>query len=240
MLQFDDIHKAFGAVVIADGMSLDLARGQVLGILGPNGAGKTSLFNLIVGTIAPDKGRILVDGIDITRRPAAWRCRNGIARSYQVPRPFVGMTVFENCLVAASFGGRARIADPAARCRAVVELCGLAAKGETMAGMLTQLDRKRLELARALSSDPALLLLDEIAGGLTEPECDDLVQTIHRVKSTGITIVWIEHVFHALGQVADRVILVSGGRILADGTTAQVVADPVTQRLYLGAQSDAA
>ena len=240
MLLLRDVKKSFGAVVIADGITLDVPEGQALGILGPNGAGKTSLFNLIVGSIPVDGGNIALNGEDITQMPAADRCHLGIARSYQVPHPFVGMTVYENCLTAACFGGGLNEKDAAAHCLGVLELCGLAPKGDILAGDLTLLERKRLELARALSSRPKLLLLDEIAGGLTEPECDALVQTIRTVRSTGVTIVWIEHVLHALTEVADRAILLSGGHILADETPAEIMDDPMVREIYMGAPADAA
>lgn len=240
MLSLRGLKKAYGAVVIADGITLDVPQGQALGILGPNGAGKTSLFNLIVGSTPVDAGQISLEDQDITAMPASDRSHLGIARSYQVPHPFVGMTVYENCLTAAVFGGGQGERDAAKYCVEVLELCGLAPKGDMLAGGLTLLERKRLELARALSSRPKLLLLDEIAGGLTEPECDALVQTIRTVRQTGVTIVWIEHVLHALTEVADRAILLSGGHILADAVPDVIMDDPVVREIYMGAPADAA
>ncbi|WP_424971775.1 ABC transporter ATP-binding protein [Dinoroseobacter sp. S76] len=240
MLSLSNLNKAYGAVVIAEDLSLEVPRGQALGILGPNGAGKTSLFNLIVGTVPVDGGRMTLEGAEITAMPAADRCHLGIARSYQVPHPFVGMTVYENCLTAACFGGGLREAEAATHCVEVLQLCGLAVKGDSLAGDLTLLERKRLELARALASRPKLLLLDEIAGGLTEPECDALVETIRTIRATGVTIVWIEHVLHALTEVADRAILLSGGHILADATPGEIMDDPVVREIYMGAPADAA
>jgi len=240
MLSLRGLKKSYGAVVIADGITLDVPQGQALGILGPNGAGKTSLFNLIVGTVPVDGGTITLQGQDITSKPAADRCHLGIARSYQVPHPFVGMTVYENCLTASVFGGKLSEQEASKHCVDALELCGLARKGDILAGALTLLERKRLELARALASQPKLLLLDEIAGGLTEPECDALVNTIRTVRETGVTIVWIEHVLHALTEVADRTILLSGGHILADETPAEILDDPVVREIYMGAPADAA
>src|SRR5262245_13208390 len=175
ILALEKISKRFGAVVIADGIDLALDDGEALGVLGPNGAGKTTLFGIAAGTVAPDGGRVVFRGHDVTRLTPARRCRMGMARSFQVPQPFTGMTVFENLLVAASFGGAGRGREAAGRCVAVLGQCGLADKANRPAGALTLLDRKRLELARALATGPRLLLLDEVAGGLTEPECAALV-----------------------------------------------------------------
>ena len=202
MLKLHNLKKAYGRIVIADNISLSVPTGQTLGILGPNGAGKTSLFNLIVGSTPVNGGQIFLDGDDITALPAASRCHLGIARSYQVPHPFVGMSVYENCLTAGCFGSGLTEREAATHAVEVLDLCDLARKGDVLAGDLTLLERKRLELARALSSRPRLLLLDEIAGGLTEPECDALVESIREIRKTGVTIVWIEHVLHALVEVA--------------------------------------
>src|SRR5258705_7018381 len=181
ILALDKISKRFGAIVIAERIDLALGEGEALGIIGPNGAGKTTLFGIMPGTVAPDAGRVLFAGEDIPRLPPPRRCVLGIARSFQIPQPFGGMTVFENLVVAAAFGNRQREGDVYPRCMDILDQCGLAPKANRHAGALTLIDRKRLELARALATNPRVLLLDEVAGGLTEPECLGLVDLIKAV-----------------------------------------------------------
>jgi len=178
-------------------------------------------------------------GDDVTRLSPEQRCRKGIARSFQIPQPFGKMTVFENLMVAATFGAQAkrslpRDIDPNTRCLEILDQCGLADGANRQAGTLTLLDRKRLELARALATQPKVLLLDEIAGGLTEHEAAELVEEIHRIKAQGITMIWIEHVVHALLAVADRLFVVNLGRQLAEGTPSTVMNDPEVRRIYMG------
>ncbi|HWP40826.1 MAG TPA: ATP-binding cassette domain-containing protein, partial [Tepidisphaeraceae bacterium] len=204
VLSLSRIAKRFGAVVIADGIDLSLAEGEALGIIGPNGAGKSTLFGIISGTIAPDSGRILFLGQDVTTLAPERRCRRGMARSFQIPQPFGGMTVFENLVVAAAFGGSQRERDVYAHCADLLDRCGLTGKANVRAGTLTLIDRKRLELARALATKPRLLLLDEVAGGLIEHETVALVHLIRDVRATGVSIIWIEHVVHALVSAVDR------------------------------------
>ena len=215
-------------------VSLDVGEGELTGILGPNGAGKTTLFNLIAGTVKPDSGRILFDGEDITETSVSIRCRKGIARSFQIPHPFGGMTVFENVLVGATFGGAEKTYDPLARAADVLRLTGLKHKANAQAGSLTLLERKRLEMARALSTGPKLLLLDEIAGGLTDQECQSLLAAIRDIHSAGVTIVWIEHVVHALLSVARRLVVMNFGKVIADGEPASVLANPEVRSVYMG------
>ena len=180
----------------------------------------------------PDGGTVLFDGQDITRLDAAQRCHRGISRSFQVPHPFLGMTVFENILVGATFGGGPSV--PADRALEVLELTGMAAKANTLAGSLTLLERKRLELARALATEPKLLLLDEIAGGLTDSECVSLLETIRHVHGTGVTIIWIEHVVHALMSVAQRLIVIDFGRLVTDGEPRAVMDSREVKSIYMG------
>jgi len=217
LLALDQISKRFGAIVVADRIDLHLAPGEALGIIGPNGAGKTTLFGIISGTIAPDSSRVVYAGTDITRLPPAQRCHLGIGRSFQIPQPFGGMSVFENLVVAAAFGGGRRERDAYESCMAILQRCGLAGKANRLASSLTLLDRKRLELARALASDPAVLLLDEVAGGLTEHECQALIALIRDIKKSGVSIVWIEHVVHALIASVDRLLVLHNGEFIADG-----------------------
>lgn len=218
-------------------MSFDLRRGEALGVLGPNGAGKTTLFNLISGDLASDSGRILLEDRDITRLPAYKRCGAGIGRSYQVAQPFGGMTVFENLAVAAMFGAgqsRAQAHDSSVD---ILRRTGLLFRANQLAGSLTLLDRKRLELARALATQPEVLLLDEIAGGLTEKEAGQLVEMVHEIRNDGISIIWIEHVVHALIAVATRLLVINFGSKLADGPPREVMQSPEVQRVYMGIEA---
>ncbi len=234
ILSLDAVSKAYGALLAADRVSLGLAEGETLGILGPNGAGKTTLFNLISGDVRPDAGRVLFRGEDITALPPHARCRRGIGRSYQIPHPFAGMTVFENVLVGATFGGELGEAEAARLCVEVLVRTGLVDKANRLAGALPLLDRKRLELARALATRPAVLLLDEIAGGLAEHEARALVAEINALKASGVSMLWIEHVVHALLAVADRLLVMNFGSTLAEGSPQAVIDDPEVKRVYMG------
>ena len=239
ILTLEKIGKRFGAVTVADGVDLALAENEALGIIGPNGAGKTTLFSIATGTIAPDSGRVTFGGADITRLAPEYRCRRGLARSFQIPQPFGGMTVFENVVVAAAFGGGRRERDAYGDCVAVLQQCGLADKANRPAASLTLLDRKRLELARALASKPRVLLLDEVAGGLTEHECTALVALIGEVRRAGVAIIWIEHVVHALVASVDRLLVLHGGRFIADGDPATVINSFAVREVYMGIPTNA-
>jgi branched-chain amino acid transport system ATP-binding protein len=239
ILALENISKRFGAVVVADGVDLTLKDGEALGIIGPNGAGKTSLFGIATGTLAPDSGRVLFAGEDITQLSPERRCRKGLARSFQIPQPFSGMTVFENVVVAAAFGVGERESAVYKRCAELLERCGLADMANKRAGGLTLLDRKRLELARALATKPRVLLLDEVAGGLTEHECAALLALIKHVRASGISIIWIEHVVHALLAVIDRLLVLYGGKFIAEGEPHSVIRSPQVAEIYMGISADA-
>jgi branched-chain amino acid transport system ATP-binding protein len=192
------------------------------------------MFNLITGDVAPDAGSIRFAGNDITALAPHARSRLGIGRSYQIPQPFAHMTVFENLLVGAIFGGGRGERESYDHCAEVLEVAGLLDKANVPAGSLTLLQRKRLELARALAMRPRLLLLDEIGGGLTEHECQALVETIRAIHARGTTIVWIEHIVHALLSVASRLIVMNFGQLIAAGEPRAVMADPRVQEVYMG------
>jgi branched-chain amino acid transport system ATP-binding protein len=234
VLELQSVCKSFGALRVADGVSLSVARGEALGIIGPNGAGKSTLFNLITGNLLPDSGRILLMGRDVTRVPAMERVRMGLGRSFQIPQPFEGLTVFENLLVAAAFGRDLPERAAAGPCIDILEMTGLLARANQPAGSLTLLDRKRLELARAMATGPELLLLDEIAGGLTEAECRALVATIRALREQGVTVVWIEHVLHALTSVVERLVVLDFGRVIGAGAPAEIMASKEVREIYLG------
>ena len=234
LLVLHDVHKSYGAVKVTDGITLSVEPGQTLGILGPNGAGKTTLFNLISGDARADAGRVEFDARDVSALKPHQRCRRGIGRSYQVPQPFGHMSVFENLVTAACFGGGQPERQAWGTAAQVLEKTGLKPFANRPAGSLTLLNRKRLELARALATGPRLLLLDEIAGGLTEPEARELVDELRRIKSEGVTMIWIEHVVHALLSIADRLLVINFGRLLAEGEPQAVMADPEVRRVYMG------
>jgi branched-chain amino acid transport system ATP-binding protein len=234
MLELDGLSRRFDGLKVIDGLDLTVAEGDVLGILGPNGAGKSTLFNLIGGVLPVDAGRIHYRGRDITQMRAWDRCRIGIARTYQMPKPLAHMSTFENVLVAAVHGGSLPIARAKPEVEAVLELTGLAHRSALPAGRLSLLDLKRLELAKALAQGPRLLLLDEIAGGLTEAECDMLVAIVRAAHAKGTTVVWIEHVIQALRRIATRLAVLYAGAILADGRPDAVLADDRVKTVYLG------
>jgi branched-chain amino acid transport system ATP-binding protein len=239
IIRLEGVSKAFGALKVIDDLSITLERGEALGVIGPNGAGKSTMFNLITGGLAPGAGRILFDERDITRLAPPARCRLGIGRSYQIPQPFGGMTVFENVVVAAAFGSGRSERDVYDDCADLLARCGLVDKANRAAGALTLIDRKRLELARALATRPRVLLLDEVAGGLTEHECADLVALIGDIRRTGISIVWIEHVVHALVAVVDRLVVLHGGSFIAAGDPATVIRSPAVREVYMGIPTEA-
>ncbi|AZN73025.1 ABC transporter ATP-binding protein [Georhizobium profundi] len=234
LISLDRVNRSFGALTVADGVTFDVAEGEALGIIGPNGAGKSTLFNLIAGNIAPDSGTIRFMGEDVTKTPAMRRCIAGMGRSFQIPQPFSKLTVFENLLVAGAFGRNRSEADVAQDCAEVLRKTGLLAKANTVAGSLSLLERKRLELARALATDPKLLLLDEIAGGLTEGECGELVETIKAIHAQGVTIIWIEHVLHALNSVVERLLVLHFGKVIGIGKPEAIMASAEVREIYLG------
>jgi branched-chain amino acid transport system ATP-binding protein len=234
ILKLDNLSRSFGSLKAVDGVELEVARGEALGIIGPNGAGKSTLFNLITGLLKPDSGIIHFDGNDITQAPPRARCIAGIGRSFQIPHPFENLTVFENLLVAAIHGRRQREADVVDACGDILARTSLIAFANRRAGALNLLGRKRLELARALASAPRLLLLDEIAGGLTEAECLELVALIQQIKQSGVTIVWIEHIVHALVAVVSRLVVLNFGRKIVEGEPRAVMASDQVREIYMG------
>lgn len=237
LLRASDVSKSFGAVRVLHAVSFDVYRGELLGILGPNGAGKTTLFNMISGDLKSSGGEIRLGGETLKGEPPFRRCKMGIGRTYQIPRPYSGMTTFENLLVASTFGAGKSEQESYAFCADVLRECELWEKANRQAGALTLLDRKRLELARALASDPKLLLLDEIAGGLTDEESKDLVALVRRIRDRGVTIIWIEHVLHALLAVADRLMVLNFGEKIAEGLPDAVIANPEVRRVYMGIET---
>src|SRR5256712_3149697 len=237
LLEVVGLQKRFGAIVVADDVTFSLESGHCLGMIGPNGAGKSSVFNLIAGTIAPDGGTIRFDGRDLGGVASHLRARRGIVRAFQIPQPFPHLTVYENVLAAASFGGGLASSEAQASALSVLSTMGLAAKAEMLAGQVPLLDRKRLELGKAVASRAKLLLLDEIAAGLTEREVEDLVALIATLK-TSHAIIWIEHIPHALRAVADRILVLHFGRNVLEGPPADVMTSLLVREIYMGFRAD--
>jgi len=238
LLELQDVSKRYRDMVVIPGLTLTVRVGEFVGVIGPNGAGKTTLFGLISGNLRCDFGTVLFDGEDVTTLGADARCRVGIGRTFQIPQPFQGMTVFENTLVAATFG--ANLHGREAQQKAVESLsrCGLEGLGNTAAGRLTLLQRKRLELSRALATDPRLLLLDEVAGGLTDAEVGELLELVCAIRKDGVTVIWIEHLVHALVSSADRLLVLSEGNLLGDGAPGSVMKSREVRDVYLGSDLD--
>jgi branched-chain amino acid transport system ATP-binding protein len=237
LLETRNIVKRYGAKTVVDGVSLCVAEGECLGVIGPNGAGKTTLFNVIDGATSCDGGSLALAGEDVTRLAPYLRARRGIGRAYQVPRPFAGLSVFENVLAGAFNLPGATAASARARAGEVLEEVGLSARSEALAGTLPLLDRKRLELAKAMSVGGKVLLLDEIAGGLTDHEVYELVEIVKRLKA-GRAVLWIEHIAHALREVVDRILVLHFGTKLIEGAPAEVMADAKLREVYLGISVD--
>ena len=237
ILSLQGASKSFGALKVTDDVSFDLAPGEALGIIGPNGAGKSTLFNLITGNLRPDAGRVFLDGRDITGESPMQRCASGIGRSFQIPQPFDHLSVYENLLVAARFGGGLSAMAAPQSCMDILRRTGLAQVADRKAGGLPLLSRKRLELARAMATRPRVILLDEIAGGLTDGECTELVATIRAIHAEGTAIIWIEHVLHALTAVVTRLMVLNFGRMLMIGQPDEVMAAPQVREIYLGIEA---
>jgi branched-chain amino acid transport system ATP-binding protein len=240
LLEVEHVTKRFGRVVIAEDLSFAVGPGDIVGIVGPNGAGKTSLFGLISGDLAPDAGEVRFAGRAVTRLDSAARCRLGIGRTYQVPRPFGDMTVFENLLVAAQQGGGLRRRASYGAAVAALERADMSGQANVPAERLGLLQRKRLELARALATQPTLVLLDEVAGGLTDPEVAQLVEIVRSVNADGTAVIWIEHVVRALTAVVSRLMCLAGGTFVGDGEPATVLAEPAVREVFLGTDVTAA
>jgi branched-chain amino acid transport system ATP-binding protein len=237
LLQLEDVSKKFGQVVVAERITFQLEPGDALGIVGPNGAGKTSLFAMISNDISPDSGTIFFDGQNIAHLSAAKRARAGIGRTYQVPRPFENMTVFENALLAAQQGARIRGQKSYDAAYGALERTGLSDLANRAAGSLALLHRKRLELARALATSPRVVLLDEIAGGLTDLEVNELTAIIRALRADGIAVVWIEHVVRALLTTVERLLCLANGVVVADGEPKAVLASDAVRAVYMGART---
>ena len=238
ILEFNNVTAGYGRVQILHDLTFEVKKGEVFGVIGPNGCGKTTMFNALIGLITPTQGHIVFNGRDVTKMSANDRARLGIGRTYQVPRPFEKMTVYENILVAAVHG--AGLSEKAAqpKCMEALKLTGLYDKREVLSGALTLLDRKRLEIARALGTQPILLLLDEVAAGLTEAEVADVMKMVADLKSAGFSIIWIEHVIETMVNSTDHLMCMSDGTQLLIGDPLEVMNSKLVEEVYLGVEED--
>jgi branched-chain amino acid transport system ATP-binding protein len=233
------LRKQFGAAVAVAGVDLDVARGEKLGIIGPNGSGKTTLINCITGVLRPEAGVVTFEGTNISSWPAWRRARGGIARTFQIPRPFAGISVMANLHVPLDYvAGRDKAARPVdEREHELLALVGLEARARHPAEKLTQLELRKLELARALATEPRLLIVDEVMAGLSEAEINDVLAILNGLNDRGVTVLMIEHIMHAIMRFSRRLICMETGRIIADGAPSQVGADPEVRRVYFGKQA---
>ncbi|KUO63011.1 MAG: hypothetical protein APF84_10820 [Gracilibacter sp. BRH_c7a] len=238
VLDVQDIGISFGNNHVLKSLSLELKESEVLGVIGPNGAGKTVMLNILTGIMRPTKGQILFQGENITNLSTTERCRKGIGRTFQVPRPFEKMTVFENILVGSVYGDRKSEKEARVKALEIMELIGLTEKKGWFAGKLGLLDRKRLEIGRALASNPKVLLFDEVAGGLTESEVSDILGMVRMVKEQGISVIWIEHVLKTMREGTDRVLCIAEGRNVICGIPEEVMRSKEVHDVYLGADEE--
>ncbi len=238
ILEFKNVTAGYGKVQILHNLTYEMKKGEVYGVIGPNGCGKTTMFNALIGLITPSEGQIIFNGQDITKMTANDRCRAGIGRTYQVPRPFEKMSVYENVLVAAVHGAGLKEKEAQPKCLEALQVTGLYDKREVLGGSLTLLDRKRLEIARALGTQPILLLLDEVAAGLTEAEVNDVMDLVAKLKEEGFSIIWIEHVIKTMVNSTDELMCMSQGTQLMIGNPLEVMNSKVVEEVYLGVEED--
>lgn len=234
VLLFENVHAGYGRNSVLQGLSFQVRQGEIFGVIGPNGSGKTTMLNVLTGILQPESGRILFCGIDMGKLSVDARCRMGIGRTFQIPRPFTRMTVFENVLVSAAYGTGRPLRACSEAARDVLRLTGLEEHRSLPSGRLTLLDRKRLEIARAVAARPRLILLDEVAAGLTGEEAQEVIRMTRELKRAGFTVIWIEHVLEAMLQAADRLMCLADGKCAALGRPKDVITSETVERLYLG------
>jgi branched-chain amino acid transport system ATP-binding protein len=238
LLAVRSLSKRFGGFTALDGVSIDIRKGERFGLIGPNGSGKTTLINCVTGALANDGGRIVFDGEEISRLPAYQRTRRGIARSFQIPRPFASMSVLENLVVPLEYvvhRGSLHTADTRGEAMEILRGMGLADKADTRSNQLSQVELRKLELARAMAARPKLLISDEAMAGLSSNEVTEVLEILFKLNASGITIIMIEHIMQAVMRFSQRVVCLDAGRIICEGTPEETVANGDVQRAYLGA-----
>jgi branched-chain amino acid transport system ATP-binding protein len=235
LLRVDGVVKRFGGFQALSGVSLEVRAGERFGLIGPNGSGKTTLISCVSGTLRNEVGRIFFRGRDITGMPAHQRTREGIARTFQIPRPFGSMTVVENLRITLEYAARDRAApDAAAEAMDILRMVGLDAKAGVISSRLTQIEMRKLELARAMAAKPALLISDEAMAGLSSSEVDDLLTILFRLNEAGTTVIMIEHIMRAVMRFSERIAVLDAGEKIAEGPPATIVSDKAVERAYLG------
>jgi branched-chain amino acid transport system ATP-binding protein len=236
LLSVRSLEKRFGSIQALGPVDVDLRPGERLGLIGPNGSGKTTLINCITGLLSPNAGTITFKGTDITGEPAHRRARRGLSRSFQIPRPFTGMTVLENLLVPMDYLAKSSREEIERACE-VLRSVGLIARRDDLSETLSQLELRKLELARALVAEPEVLIADEAMAGLSEGEIDDILSLLFLLNERGVAIVMIEHIMHAVMRFSERVICLQTGRIIAEGTPSEITDNPIVQKVYFGEQT---
>jgi branched-chain amino acid transport system ATP-binding protein len=234
LLKIQNVSKSFGGFTALNGVSLDIAEGERFGLIGPNGSGKTTLINCVAGSLRNESGQIFLKGRDITRLPAYRRTRLGIARSFQIPRPFASMTVLENLIVPLEYIIHMNDAKAQREAMEILERIGLADKAETPSNRLSQVELRKLELARAMAARPRLLISDEAMAGLSGSEVDEVLKILLDLNASGITIIMIEHIMQAVMRFSQRVVCLDAGRIICEGVPTEIVRNPEVQKAYLG------
>ena len=240
ILAFDRVSAGYGRINVLDALSFEVTRGQVFGVIGPNGSGKTTMLNAVTGLIRPTSGAIRLDGRNINALSPDARCRLGIGRTFQSPRPFSRMSVYENVLVAAVFGAGLSERESKMPALEILRFTGLYDLRDAPSGSLGLLDRKRLEIARAIVAKPRLLLLDEVAAGLVSSEVEEIMAIVAKLKATGFTIVWIEHIIDTMARATDTLMCVAEGKCAVIGPPMEVIKSSEVERLYLGSGEEAA
>jgi branched-chain amino acid transport system ATP-binding protein len=235
LLQVKEVSKHFGGFTALSGVSLEIAQGERFGLIGPNGSGKTTLINCISGTLRNETGSIRFQDAEISRLPAYQRTRLGIARSFQVPRPFHAMTVLENLLVPFAYVAHQKDAEAEGEAMEILRRMGLADRAQALSSQLSQVELRKLELARAMAARPRLLISDEAMAGLSGAEVDEVLKILFDLNASGITVIMIEHIMQAVMRFSQRVVCLDAGRIICEGTPGEIVANGDVQRAYLGA-----
>jgi branched-chain amino acid transport system ATP-binding protein len=240
LLQVDDLSKRFGGFVALDGVSLSVEPGERLGLIGPNGSGKSTLVNCLCGALHNETGTVKFDGVDVNGLSAHQRTRLGMARSFQLPRPFASLTLTDNLRIPLIYSANVRrgshftAAEIEERCGELLRLVGLDAKARRLPRDLTQVEMRKLELARAMAADPKLLIADEAMAGLSHSEIEDIIKLLNRLSERGITIILIEHIMRAVMSFSQRLVVLVSGKKIADGDPQDVIRDPEVERAYLG------